>query len=140
MAKTPTNLTLHSRILELAAQLQAELGYSSLSTLVESLIREEYERRFGKIGLYQVPEREPSSLNETSSSPPSNSSRVSAGVDRTDKFLQGLTADAPALAAPKPPAKPTTKRPNKPDVQLPKEKGKKQRAAARAALKHPSTT
>jgi hypothetical protein len=49
--KTSTNLTLHKRIRELADKLQSSLGYGSLSTLVEGLIREEYERRNGPMQL-----------------------------------------------------------------------------------------
>lgn len=49
MSKIPTNLTLHKMALEQAAKLQELLGYSSLSTLAEHLIREEYERRNGPI-------------------------------------------------------------------------------------------
>jgi hypothetical protein len=54
-AKSPTNLSLHKRILELADQLQDRLGYSSLSTLVEALIREEYERRNGQLKINVQP-------------------------------------------------------------------------------------
>ena len=86
------------------------------------------------------------SLNEsplppaTSHSPTVNSSPASEDVDKTDKFLQGLSDETPALDAPKPPAKPATKHPGNLGVVPPKEKGKKQRSAAHAGGKHPSTT
>ena len=65
MGKTPTNLTLHDRVLDLARQLQDRLGYSSLSGLVEQLIREEYERRNGVILVSAL-----ASLNPTGQSTP----------------------------------------------------------------------
>lgn len=49
--KRHTNLTLHLGILEHAHALQVLLRQSSLSGLVEQLIREEYERRAGPLKL-----------------------------------------------------------------------------------------
>lgn len=51
MSKRATNLTLSSTVRAFAEKLQTKLGYGSLSTLVEDLIREEYERRGGKISV-----------------------------------------------------------------------------------------
>jgi Arc/MetJ-type ribon-helix-helix transcriptional regulator len=51
-SKKPINLTLHERVLTFAENLMELGGYSSVSGLVETLIREEYERRHGPITMH----------------------------------------------------------------------------------------
>ena len=55
MSKTSTNLSLHEKIRGLATELQELLGYGSLSTMVEALIRDEHERRKGPLVLRDAP-------------------------------------------------------------------------------------
>jgi len=112
MSKVPTNLTLHSKVLEMAGQLQELLGFGSLSTMVEGLIREEYQKRNGTI---LIPET--SALREDS--PPyrvSSKKSVldsSAGQSPAAQIVSAKSAQPPTIHLPEP-TKHQQKRPKKP--------------------------
>lgn len=86
MSKTSTNLSLHKKIRGLATELQELLGYGSLSTMVEALIRDEHERRKGPMILRDSPAPNP---------PPSG---VAVPVSYTGKSA-GRTPMSPAAQA-----------------------------------------
>lgn len=53
--KKPVNLTLHKKVLERAEALMELRSYTSLSVLIEELIRNEHEKRFGPAAPAPVP-------------------------------------------------------------------------------------
>lgn len=78
MSKKPTNLSLHTKVLEMADAIMEMRGFSSLSALSEELIRAEYERRFGAV-----------IVQETTPAKNINSTRTSAEVDAdVSKIIQ----------------------------------------------------
>lgn len=99
MSKRATNLTLGSTVREFAEKLQTKLGYGSLSALVEDLIREEYERRGGKISVtdavhesateYRTGEKNPSPRQQAGSPEPSSS------LETAGKKIAGILTGNP---------------------------------------------
>ena|SRR5688572_2930416 len=88
--KKPTNLTISQDIKDRAGRIMAFKGFSSFSTFVEQLIREEHDRRF--------PPAPPDTLRETNSG---------SGAAAAGKFVHAA-ADAAhgEPSAPPPPKKP----------------------------------
>lgn len=54
MAKTPKNLTLNDRVLTFAERIMQLRGFDNLTGLVETLLREEYERRHGPLNFEEM--------------------------------------------------------------------------------------
>lgn len=95
MGKRATNLSLHPKILELAGKLQTLLGYNSMSTMVEDLIRHEYEKREGIMLL-----KEPM-VDYKISSPPGHIAGIPPAAAGAPVIMppnlqeEGASADAP---------------------------------------------
>lgn len=54
MSKKPLNLTIHTKVMKLAGDVMKLRGHTSISAFVEELIRDEYERRNGRL-MFELP-------------------------------------------------------------------------------------
>lgn len=96
--KIRKQVTLHPDLLKDAESLEKLLSYNSLSDLLEALIRQEKERRFGRERLME--ESPPYTVSASVSSTPPGDTPASAASAKLLKTLGG--AANPASKDPKP--------------------------------------
>lgn len=112
--KKALNLTIHQRVLDMANEVADALGYSSISTLVEHLIREEYQKRTRPISIPEnskaerlATDIERSEKDEVLSSQDFPSETSFGSISQKSEFgLRGAQGAEPAQAHPSDPNRP----------------------------------